>query len=226
MKTTIAAITLAFAIQASPLRAQSTTSTTATSITPGTSKASLTTEAAVSTGLSTAEKISATAVQLRAFGDVKGGVRFFAEGAWGTRSDDDSDTFGAAYPYTSRFQVIEAYGERLFRPGRIGRRSLQVENLQLHLGTRRQRTEKIALIRRGNDGDERGAQAHRRGGRTWPRAIRLACASRRAASRAWIFITCLTTRMPSMIAAIVGSMAVVSTKRLRIEMTAAKKPEA
>ena len=117
MKTIIAAITLALAIQASPLRAQSTTSTSATPGTPGTSKVSLTTEAAVSTGLSTEEKISATAVQLRAFGDVKGGVRFFAEGAWGTRSDDDSDTFGAAYPYANRFQVIEAYGERLFQPG-------------------------------------------------------------------------------------------------------------
>jgi hypothetical protein len=111
MKTTIAAITLALAVQASPLWAQSTTSTTSE-----TSKASLTTEAAVSTGVSTEENISAAAVQLRAFGDVRGGVRFFTEGAWAARSDVDSDAFGAAYPYTNRFQVIEAYGERLFQP--------------------------------------------------------------------------------------------------------------
>jgi hypothetical protein len=120
MKTTIAAMTLALAIQASPLRAQSTTSTTSTTstaiTTPEMSNASLTTEAAMSTGMSTEEKISAAAVQLRAFGDIKGGVRFFTEGAWAKRSDNDSDAFGAAYPYTNRFQVIEAYGERLFRP--------------------------------------------------------------------------------------------------------------
>ena len=77
---------------------------------------SLTAEAAVSTGVSTEEKISAAAVQLRAFGDVKAGIRFFTEAAWATRSDDDSDAFGAAYPYAKRVQVIEAYGERLFRP--------------------------------------------------------------------------------------------------------------
>jgi hypothetical protein len=98
MKTT-AAMLLACAIQAGELQAQS-----------------LTTEAAVSPGVSTEEKISAAAVQLRAFGDIKSGIRFFAEAAWGTRSDDDSDVFGAAYPYGNRVQVIEAYGERLFRP--------------------------------------------------------------------------------------------------------------
>jgi hypothetical protein len=114
MKTFAAAIAFAFAIQASPLRAQSLTSETST--TPETSKTSLTAEAAVSTGVSTEEKISAAAVQLRAFGDVNAGIRYFTEAAWATRSDDDSDAFGAAYPYTNRFQVIEAYGERLFQP--------------------------------------------------------------------------------------------------------------
>jgi hypothetical protein len=99
MKTTIATITLACAIQAAPLRAQS-----------------LTTEAAVSPGVSTEENISAAAVQFRAFGDVKAGIRFFAEAASGTRSHDDSDVFGSAYPYGNRVDVIEAYGERLFRP--------------------------------------------------------------------------------------------------------------
>ena len=66
--------------------------------------------------MSTEEKISAAAVQLRAFGDVKAGIRFFTEAAWAARSDEVSDVFGAAYPYANRVQVIEAYGERLFRP--------------------------------------------------------------------------------------------------------------
>jgi hypothetical protein len=99
MKTTIAAMALSCALQAGSLGAQS-----------------LTTESAVTAGVSTEDKISAAAVQLRAFGDVKGGVRFFTEAAWATRSDDDSDVFGAAYPYGNRVDVIEAYAERLFRP--------------------------------------------------------------------------------------------------------------
>jgi len=111
MKTVVAALTLAFAIQARPICAQSSASTTSE-----TSKPSLTTEAALSTGVSTEAHISAAAAQLRAFGDVTAGIRFFTEAAWATRSDDDSDVFGAAYPYTNRFQVIEAYGERLFQP--------------------------------------------------------------------------------------------------------------
>ena len=100
MKTIIAAVTLACAMQAGTVWGQS-----------------LTTEAAVSTGVSTEEEISAAAVQLRAFGDVKAGIRFFTEAAWAVRSDEDSDVFGAAYPYSNRVRVIEAYGERLFRPG-------------------------------------------------------------------------------------------------------------
>ena len=45
------------------------------------------------------------------------------EAAWGARYFPDSrpksptDVFGAAYPYENRAQVIEAYGERTFRPG-------------------------------------------------------------------------------------------------------------
>lgn len=78
---------------------------------------SVTTEAAVSAGVST-DEISAAATQLRAFGDVQGGIRYFTEAAWARVSDDDSDAFGAAYPYGNRVQVIEAYGERLFQPKR------------------------------------------------------------------------------------------------------------
>jgi hypothetical protein len=76
----------------------------------------ITTEAAVSAGMST-DDVSAGAVQLRAFGELKGGVRFFGEAAWAKTSNTDSDFFASAYPYSDRVQVIEAYGERTFRPG-------------------------------------------------------------------------------------------------------------
>ena len=78
---------------------------------------SITTEAAVSAGYST-DDVSAVAAQLRAFGDVKGGVRFFGEAAWARSSDTDNDSFAAAYPYGNRVQIIEAYAERMFRPRR------------------------------------------------------------------------------------------------------------
>ena len=76
---------------------------------------SITTEAALSTGYST-DEVGAGATQLRAFGDLKGGVRFFGEAAWAKSSDLDNDAFGAAYPYGNRVQIIEAYAERIFRP--------------------------------------------------------------------------------------------------------------
>lgn len=100
MNATVAAATLACLMEAGTAWSQS-----------------LTTEAAASTGVSTEERISAAAVQLRAFGDVRAGIRFFTEAAWGVRSDEGSDAFGAAYPYSNRVQVIEAYGERIFQPG-------------------------------------------------------------------------------------------------------------
>ena len=77
---------------------------------------SITAEATTTAGYST-DDVFAGAAQLRAFGDVKGGIRFFAEAAWARSSNDDSDAFGAAYPYRNRVQVIEAYAERMFRPG-------------------------------------------------------------------------------------------------------------
>jgi hypothetical protein len=80
---------------------------------------SITAEAALTGGYST-DDVMAAATQLRVFGDVKGGIRFFGEAAWAGRSlsdlDHESDSFNAAYPYTNRVQIIEAYGERLFRP--------------------------------------------------------------------------------------------------------------
>ena len=47
------------------------------------------------------------------FGDALPGVRYYFELGWAKTSDDESDAFGAAYPYTNRVQVIEAYAERL-----------------------------------------------------------------------------------------------------------------
>ena len=75
----------------------------------------ITTEGAVTVGVST-DDVSAVATQLRAFGEVQGGVRYFAEAAWAELSHADSDAFGAAYPYGNRVRVIEAYGERMFQP--------------------------------------------------------------------------------------------------------------
>jgi hypothetical protein len=77
---------------------------------------SVTTEAAVVSGYST-DDLNAQAVQLRAFGDLAGGVRYFGELAWARSSRTDDDAFAAAYPYGNRVDVIEAYGERIFRPG-------------------------------------------------------------------------------------------------------------
>src|SRR5205814_603 len=64
------------------------------------------------------ENVSVAGTALRAFGDGPAGIRFFTEAAVGHSSDDDTDAFGAAYPYTGTAQIIESYGERMFRPGR------------------------------------------------------------------------------------------------------------
>ncbi|MQA29849.1 MAG: hypothetical protein GEU82_08425 [Luteitalea sp.] len=77
---------------------------------------SLTAEADVTAGYST-DEVAAVATQLRAFGDLKGGIRFYLEGAWARRSEKETDAFAAAYPYGGRVEVIETYGERLFTPG-------------------------------------------------------------------------------------------------------------
>ena len=78
----------------------------------------VTVEAAQSAGYST-EEIAAVATQLRAFGELTPArVRFNVDAAWGTRSAGGSDVFGTAYPYEGPLQIIEAYGERTFLPGR------------------------------------------------------------------------------------------------------------
>jgi hypothetical protein len=77
---------------------------------------SITTEAAVTSGVSSDNETAVLATQLRAFGEVGPHIRYYAEAAWATSSDADSGAFGAAYPYGNRLQIIEAYAERLFRP--------------------------------------------------------------------------------------------------------------
>ena len=85
------------------------------SLTPAAYAQSITTEAAFNAGYST-DDVAAAAVQVRAFGDLRGGVHYFGEASWANTSDHGSDSFGAAYPYANRVQVIEAYAERTFRP--------------------------------------------------------------------------------------------------------------
>jgi hypothetical protein len=74
-------------------------------------------EAAQTIGQST-DGVAAAATQLRLFGNALFGTRFHLEAAWAARSGDAevTDAFGAAYPYGNRVQVMEAYGERTFRP--------------------------------------------------------------------------------------------------------------
>jgi hypothetical protein len=100
-------VTLAATLHPSPARAQS-----------------LTVEADVTAGYST-EEIGAVATQLRAFGDLKAGIRYFLETAVAWRTDKETDAFAAAYPYGGQLEVIETFGERLFTPrkGLVGIRA-------------------------------------------------------------------------------------------------------
>lgn len=77
------------------------------------------------------EEIRAAASQIRLFGEAPAGIGFFVEAAWGDRWAGDApvigtlpsgvdpigtDVFGAAYPYSGRVKLMEAYGERYFKP--------------------------------------------------------------------------------------------------------------
>ena len=73
---------------------------------------SLTEEVSITAGAST-EDVGAVGTQVRLFGEVKPRVRFYLEGAWGSRSAAVTDAFGSAYPYDKRVKVIEAYAERI-----------------------------------------------------------------------------------------------------------------
>jgi hypothetical protein len=77
---------------------------------------SITTEAAITSGVSTDNETSVLATQLRAFGEGGPQIRYYVEAAWAVSSDAASGAFGAAYPYRNRVQIIESYGERVFQP--------------------------------------------------------------------------------------------------------------
>lgn len=68
-----------------------------------------------SAGYST-EGVRAISTKLRAFGEVTPDVRFHISAVAG-RQSQESDAFGAAYPYTEHPVVLDAYAERMFRPG-------------------------------------------------------------------------------------------------------------
>lgn len=76
----------------------------------------ITTEAAITSGVSSDNDTSVVGTQLRAFGEVGPQIRYYAEAAWATSSDADSGAFGAAYPYRNRVQIIESFAERVFQP--------------------------------------------------------------------------------------------------------------
>ena len=77
---------------------------------------SLTTEADVTVGQST-ERSTAGAVQVRLFGPVKADWRIHFEGSWAGVSSDTSTAFGTAFPYDRSFRPMDAYAEKMFRPG-------------------------------------------------------------------------------------------------------------
>ena len=87
-----------------------------------------------SVGVST-ENITGAGTQVRVLGEPVSGLRFELEGAWGVRSGDgsQSDIFGTAYPYGTGVQVIEAYGEYFFAPGR-GVRSVKAGRYRTPFG--------------------------------------------------------------------------------------------
>ena len=77
------------------------------------------------------EEVRTSASQVRLFGEAPGRVNFFVDAAWGDRWAGDApihgdvpaesdplgtDVFGAAYPYSGRLTIMDAYAERSFRP--------------------------------------------------------------------------------------------------------------
>ena len=74
-------------------------------------------DVSVTAGTST-EEVHAGSAQARVFGE-SSGLRFYAEGAWGTVDGPRSDAFGAAYPYRTRPHLMEVYAEKMFRGDRL-----------------------------------------------------------------------------------------------------------
>lgn len=72
-------------------------------------------EVAITAGASS-DRVTAAATQARVFGNTDW-AGFFSEIAWADVTGPTSDAFGAAYPYANRVQVMETYGERVFKMG-------------------------------------------------------------------------------------------------------------
>jgi hypothetical protein len=70
-----------------------------------------TTEVDTTIGYST-EGISTAASQVRTFGDIRPGLRYYFEGMAAVRTDKESDAFGAAFPYTNGLAASETYVEQ------------------------------------------------------------------------------------------------------------------
>jgi hypothetical protein len=100
MKSAITAILAAVTLHSNPAAAQTVSA-----------------EAAQTVG-QTSDGLAAAATQVRLFGDAPFGTRFTVEAAWAARfgEAEETDAFSGAYPYGNRVQMIEAYGERTFRP--------------------------------------------------------------------------------------------------------------
>lgn len=76
---------------------------------------SLNAEVDLTAGFST-ENVRAAAVQGRIFGATASDWRFFAEATWAATRGQESDAFGAAYPYEGGVRPMELYAEKMFRP--------------------------------------------------------------------------------------------------------------
>ena len=70
----------------------------------------VTTEADVTVGHST-QDVDAAATQVRAYGELRG-WRYYGDVTWAARRGEDSDAFGAAYPYEPELKLMEAFVER------------------------------------------------------------------------------------------------------------------
>jgi hypothetical protein len=77
-----------------------------------------TNELEVSAGYSS-EGVSAVAAQLRSFGELRPGLRFYAEAAGAGHEGVESDAFAAAYTYDKNWQVSESYLEQRLHAGRL-----------------------------------------------------------------------------------------------------------
>ena len=72
----------------------------------------------------TSEEMVGAGTQVRLLGDVGSHFRFGVEGAWGQRTEGESDVLGAAYPYGGHADLMEAYAEYT-APARRGIRSIR-----------------------------------------------------------------------------------------------------